>query len=178
MGSLTERPMRDKAIPINPPWGEARAPAAEFGVEVREKRLLTTETSTNKQQNPIFKWENDSAISACTYVFVHYHTWCSNVKKWPLLHDTWYLLFSSPPLQWIFQSRPHQELQTPRSHNSSQGAIPRTDADRGWCDLKNSICIENSREKLWEKQLHAAHFKQKTQRWWVREGEGAVFCSL
>lgn len=97
MGSLTERPMRDKAIPINPPWGEARAPAAEFGVEVREKRLLTTETSTNKQQNPIFKWENDSAISACTYVFVHYHTWCSNVKKWPLLHDTWYLLFSSPP---------------------------------------------------------------------------------
>lgn len=178
MGSLTERPMRDKAIPINPPWGEARAPAAEFGVEVREKRLLTTETSTNKQQNPIFKWE-------MTLLFLHARTFlCTIIRDaamwksdhFSMTHDICFFL--PPPLQWIFQSRPHQELQTPRSHNSSQGAIPRTDADRGWCDLKNSICIENSREKLWEKQLHAVHFKQKTQRWWVWEGEGAVFCSL
>lgn len=91
----------------------------------------------------------------------------------------WHLLFPFLPLQWADPS----ELPSARAADTllSQFITECNTKDwcwQGWCDLKNSICTENSREKLWGKQLHAAHFKQKTQRWWVWEGEGAGFCSV
>lgn len=149
MGSLTERPMRDKAIPINPPWGEARAPAAEFGVEVREKRLLTTETSTNKQQNPIFKWE-------MTLLFLHARTFlCTIIRDaamwksdhFSMTHDICFFLPPPPPVNL-------SEPPSPRAADTSLSQFITGCNTKDWCwqgvmrPEKQHLYREQQREAL------------------------------